>query len=146
MFEERLETIEDAEALGVQAIRAAGNAATTEQARALAVVLARGVLGDEADATQSELLVSVLDGMTKSEIEGLRELSEFEADPVKPGPSAVGVLSRGEMTSTPLAEAVVPRLVGRGLLVIDPVGFSAFGLTSLGEQVLEVLTREHGTT
>jgi hypothetical protein len=137
-FEARLRDDEDAEDLAVRAARAAAASTSQSQARALADVLAKGVLGSRTDHAQSELLIAVLDGLTTAEIAGLKSLALHQPDTAE-GASAVGVLSGGRTEDVPMAEAVMSRLIGRGLLQVDPPGFGGFSLTLLGREARRVL-------
>ncbi|HSH59630.1 MAG TPA: hypothetical protein VK988_08330 [Acidimicrobiales bacterium] len=139
-FEARLSDVEEAEDLAFRATRAAANSTSPSQARGLANVLAEGVLGATPDHAKSELLIAVLDGLTLSEIEGLRTLAlDARDEEAGTGATAVRVLSRGRVEEVPVAEAVVSRLVGRGLLQVEPPGFGGFEVTSLGREALRVL-------
>jgi len=146
-YDRRLHDLEAAEDLAALATRAAATASNETQARALAHVLARGVLGDDPDAESSELMIAVLEGMTRSEIGGLQVLAASSpSSAADVGPSAVSVLSDGTTTRAPIADAVVARLVARGLLIVEPPGFGGFGLSSLGQEALEALKDAEGSS
>lgn len=146
-FEERLRGSEIAEDLAGRATRVAAAASVSSQARGAANVLAKGVLGDAKDEREAELLLAVIDGMTASEVDGILELAKTAtSDDSGAGSSAVGVLSGGSSSASTVAEAVVARLVGRGLLLIDPPGFGGFGVTALGRQAVALLQSSEGTS
>lgn len=146
-FERRLRDIEAAEDLAARATRAAATASDDSQARALANVMAKGVLGDAGDGKASELMIAVLDGMTTSEMVGLRKLAESAPSGAKKvSTSAVSVVSEGSSALEPLAEAVVSRLVARDLLLVDPPGFGGFSLSSLGNQAVAALDDAKGAS
>lgn len=89
---------------------------------------------------QAELLTAALDGITSQEITGLTTLSSMPPQSAgEDRPSARAALNDSTTTGELVAEAVVARLVGRGLILVDPPGFGGFGVTPLGDQVVEAL-------
>ena len=137
-FLERLARLEPAEDLAFHATRSAAGASSMRHSHAIAAMLARGVMGSQEDAPRYELFMSALDGLTSKEVEGLLLLSDHErllTPGQGAGPSAEGVLSDGRSDLTPEAEAIVARLVARGMVKVDPPGFGGFGLTQLGREV-----------
>lgn len=135
----RLEADEDLEDLAGRAARAAAGGATDTVARAIAEALSSVAFGAvAAEHIRAELVIAALDGLTRAELEGLQHLGDEQpGDARETSPSASGVISGGTTDGALSADAVVHRLVGRELLLIEPPGFGGFGLTLLGATVLD---------